>query len=749
MNLYVQTETPRTRRLTDRRTVRNVPGLARHVVLLRGPGGVVFDITARIEVGGIGTITESTEEDFLELAHGDVELEIDNADGAMDRFFSGVQPTDLYEVTIDRAAESGRLRYDRLFGGVLDLPWSLTFDRAERICRVQAFSFSKLLERTSGETVRRTFAASLVGTVAAASKNVTGTDTAGMLPGDEITMISSSASETQVIATVTGGTTLTTVTAWTNAFTAASMTVDTPYYRNKPPEFLSVALFTAAGVTIGLVPRRAPLSAFPVPTPMNNEGLAPNFRTTFMIRAGKIAVNDRAAVDPRSAWINQGYPNTFAKVDWTGSRDVEPAAVYTTPDGEDNGRTMVNWATGDIWDYRAAGANFHLSKNGVQQGPDGVAFGTNFESCCEFPPEAGQPWFSHVRATSGGTKDGKLMYWDGAAFQDIDASHGGFLRYLRRLKLVAFHEFDPGTGGSGGSTIKRTTNLHLYDPATRLKVKTVTVPLGLLAWTLRVFGDWIGALYALGPTTRLIVWNKNWSVVADLEVAQKASVYPKDTNLTAGIDLWTAYLTVFTEPDTGIEVLCGAAGGQIFVAATYFAGVFEYADFSGLSVAGALREVALGTISYVNVDHQKIGNLKTRLLADPVAAASAPRLDAPIDNESWPLWEFYRTSAEVTGRTSAGDEISKIAGDTGDSQHRMSISSQLIQSDGLAEVVATFYVGLLSRKLRQEEVTVHETGQLLHVLDFVRMDGIVWLIVELSLDVEERQHDLRLIEVPA
>jgi len=140
--------------------------------------------------------------------------------------------------------------------------------------------------------------------------------------------------------------------------------------------------------------------------------------------------------------------------------------------------------------------------------------------------------------------------------------------------------------------------------------------------------------------------------------------------------------------------------------------------------------------------------LKTRLLSDPVAAASAPRLDAPIAAESWPLWEFYRTSAEVTGRTAAGEEISEIAGDTGDSQHRISISSQLIQSAGLAEAVAALYAGLLSRKLRQEEVTVPETGRLLHVLDFVRMDGVVWLIVELSLDVEHRQYDLRLVEVP-
>ena len=746
-SIWFPSQAVRLRAKHDYREEPRQGGHLRFCVQLTHPNGAIFDVTDRLGVDGLGEITESTEEDFLELTHGDANLTLDNFDGAFDAFFLGADELDTFDIRIDRQAVGPGLRWERVFGGTIDVPWSLTFDRKEQRLDLQAFSYSKLLEKASAETVRRTFAAPLIGTVAATSKNVTGTDTTGMLPDDEITMANSTVSETQVIAAITGGTTLTTVAAWTNAFTAASMTVDTPYYRNKPPEFLTAALFDKASVTKGIVPARAQLSLFPVPTPMNNEGyeaaIGANLEPeSFMIRAGKIASKIGAAVDPRSAWIDQGYPDNVGKHDWTGSRDDEPAAVYDCPDGIDMGHSMVNWSTGDVWAYRALGSNFTLLKNAVTQGT-GPLFGTDFESSIEFPLEAGQPWVSYTTATSGGTKAGKLQYWDGAAFQDIDASHGGFLRYLRRLKLVAFHEFDPS---ASGAIIKRTTNLHLYDPVTRLKVKTVTVPLELRAWTLRVFGDWIGALYALGPTTRLIVWDKNWKVVSDLEVAQKASVYPQDRNLTAGIDLWTGYLTVFTEPATNIEVLCGTAGGQIFVAATYFAGVFEYADFSGLSVAGALREVALGTLSYVTVDNYRIGSLSSRL---PMGLASDPpatRLDVPLEQQSWPLWEFYRTSVEVTGRTVAGIEISKIAGVTGDSQHRMSLSSQLVQTPGLAEVIATFYVGLLSRKLRQEEVTVAETGRLLHVLERAVLDGVKWTILELTFSGADREYNLRMVE---
>ena len=128
----------------------------RHAVTLVGPDGVEIDISDRL-LGGVGSITQQLEEDFLELVHGDVQLEIDDWDDAIQQHFAGVNPTDVYEVLIDRHVGMRRPRWRRLFRGILDLPWSLRFDLVEQTVSIQAFSFSKLLEASSAESVARAF----------------------------------------------------------------------------------------------------------------------------------------------------------------------------------------------------------------------------------------------------------------------------------------------------------------------------------------------------------------------------------------------------------------------------------------------------------------------------------------------------------------------------------------------------------------------------------------------------------------
>lgn len=726
-------------------------------VTLYGPSGEIFDVTDRLIDKSIGRLTESTEEDFLELSHGDMSLTLDNADGGMDQFFLNVTPQSAFSVLVSRKKSGLKtgLLWEPLFGGVLDLPWSLSYDRRGKTCRLQVFSYSKLMERTSAEPVRRTFTVGVTASTSVGAVLVTtsANGTAALVPGDQITITNNLTSESRVVLLVLTTTTLNVTATWGTAFASALLTVDTPYYRDRGIAFLAGALATQAGVTLGVVTLRSDVNSY-LATPMNSEGYraaipANGEPNCFLIRAGKISGNIGAAVDPRAAWLNQSYPDTFAKIDWTPIRDTEPALVYDCPAAPDYGQAAVDYATNDIWDYRPVSNIMRLMKNSVQVGPNSITLGTNFEFALDFAPEAGFPWFTYVRATSGGTKDGKVQRWDGAAFQDVDATHGGYIQYLRRLKLIAFHEFDPGTTGTGGTTILKTTNLHLYDPATATKISTVQVPSGLLVYTMRTFDakrKFIACLYASGKTTRIKIWTSDWIEVADLSVADKASVYPKDRNTTAGIDLFAAYLTVFTEGPE--ELVCGAAAFKTFVIGRGYEGVVPYADFEGLSCGGSMKDLALISGCNLEADNNAIVTLTNRLVADPIRKLNAVTLGTPISEIEAPLWEYYRTSADVSGQAEDGTEIHFIGGVTGDSQHRLNLSSALISTNGIAETVGQFYSKLLSQRLKQLDIEVPETGELAHVLGYVRHRGGLYLIVELSLDADRRIYSLRLVEQP-
>ena len=766
-----------------RRVPVEAPGLLRYAILLTGPDGEAWNISDRLTRGGIGRLTESTEEDFLELTHGDIDLTLRNDDGALDTFFAYSLIGSRYEVTIDRQRPSGRLLYDRIFGGVLDLPWSLTFDRGRRTAKLHVFSYSKMLESASAEPIRRANMDGRTGITAAGNATVTSVSSVtDIAEGDEITFYSETMTESQVIRNIPTASSLTCFENWVNTFPAGStFRISTPYHRDRSVAYLAGLVFPQGGVTSIALAIEDALAEHPVVSPMAKAGFTHIALGTIqkslqlLIRNGLIearaldgpSLRLHTASAPDAIWTDAASGAGEVRPDWTPYYDTEPADIPNIGaigSGSDSGRAVtlgaviVNGdhvsefdAAADDWRCRPAtiafgGFQLHLNNGSVGSFATvgAVAYGASDYSYCHHDrdPVSGKIWVSYTGKSADGFD--AIKTWDGAVFATVNAAESGEVRYLRRLAQMAIHEREPGAGGAGALT----TNLHLYDCATGLKVRTVTVPQFLIGWSLRVFDvddrRYVAGLYAHQGTSRIRLWDAfDWSEAADWEVSTRA---PESFATNAVNDC--GRLTVYRNAVSGREFLVGLCGGEAFVLARYYAGVIPYADFDGMSCGAAMKEIALVVNSYLHVDHYKRGSLISRVRALNVTDATIHDLDEPLDQTSWPIWELYRTSAEVTGRDSAGLEFSVVSGTAGDSQHRLTLDSALVQDRNVARSVGEFYSQFLGRELREEEVVVRETGTPIHVFDFVRLAGRVYLAIEVSFDPERRRYTMRLVEVP-
>ena len=753
-------------------TVALLPAQSRWFIHLVRPDGFRFDVSDRLAGGTLGLITEATEEDILELTHGDVDLTLDDVDGAVSRFLERARVDGLadWTVVIDRDRPDRRsMKRDRVFAGILDMPWSLQYDRHARLAMVHAFSFSKLLERASAESLARDVSA-VTASVSAASNVVTVSPNTSLLSTDDrIRLRDNTNDEEQTIVKVLSASQVQTLATWTNAFAAGTpLVLTTPFPRDRSVVSLVGDLFDLAGITSRRVDILNVLSAYPIATPMNTTSF-PRATTTGLLQLVKCLTQRGTNLDARSApggtatraesldpaapWVQFTTGNVAPIQDWTAYLDSEPSNFPQTGGlgvalPYDNGAFYAtDHGANILWNLTIAGGNINLYSGATLIGPLWVTptLGHPANLSIEADPVSGDVWFSITVSTteSPGSIAGKdeLRGYDGSGFV-IDSAFSGKIRYLRRLRLMAVHEFNP----AAGSGYNPTTNLRLYDPATRTLVRTVTIPQNLWAWSLHVWqaeeGLRIAGLYRKVGTTRLIIWDSDWSVVADYEVAGSAPAQA-EANITYG---YIAHLSVFTDPD-GREFPVGYVGNVLFVLGKGFRGVVPYADFDGLSVGGALRELAIVSLSYFSVDVDRRGIFVGRGADDSRRRRNAVALGDPITLTEWPLWDQFRTSARVTGRDPAGQEIEGIVGDTGDSARRIEIDGKLVSSGGLAEAVGNAAVSFLSVRRSGLEGTWHAPAAgAIHVLDYVTHAGRDHLVLGADLDPADNTCGLTLAE---
>jgi len=107
----------------------------------------------------------------------------------------------------------------------------------------------------------------------------------------------------------------------------------------------------------------------------------------------------------------------------------------------------------------------------------------------------------------------------------------------------------------------------------------------------------------------------------------------------------------------------------------------------------------------------------------------------------------FRKSAKITGRDEAGNAISLVAGESGDSARRLELNSNLISTLALLQAIGSMMVAFFGQVRIEENVTISEDGTILRPLDERLLDGVRYMVVEAETGLSEREQDLRLFEV--
>jgi hypothetical protein len=711
------------------------------VAILTSPTGAEFDITRRIRLDGLGRITEGAEEEILQLTHGDMTLTLDDRDDLIKGLLDGAQASDRWEIVI--LSETGRahgLKWDRLFAGVLDLPWSVQMNPREREITLQVFSYSKDLERTSATGIGRSVVGRTI-TIAAASKSATLNSTTDLFRGDLITARAGSTEEQFVVDRVDSGTVLRVKEAAKNTFTAADLALDTYFHREKTSAYLVGAVCDAAAVAGRSIALNRDLAPFPVAHPIAAHGLGIVTHPASLVQqTGKVVATFQVADEtkrkettgPTAAWTD-GATSNVPQGDWRPYLITEPGTILASALGGnfDDGRMAWDHTGSHVYhnEHQNSGSpaflnSIHLIRDGVDVGTwgGGAADPDDVDMAgFDFDPVNGRVWGSTTNTL--GVRAVRY-YIHGSGFSTFDAGRSGALRCCRPInKLVLL---DDVTG-----------KLRFYDLTTLALDREITPPDGtVLLWTLRAWDSFLAYLLTRADGT--------YVAIHDASTLEPLAVYRVSSKVaSAGFN--AGFLTVFTLAD-GRNVGIGYAGEEWLVLSRRLDGVVSYADFTGLSCAGALKDLAVASLAYFDADRYGTVSVTQRpTLADAPAALT---ITDPLERTSRPIWEFFRTACKVTGRDSLGVEFDVIQGDAGGSAKMLTIDAALISTPGMASAVALFYASYLNRVVRQEDLRIDEPEELVRVLDVVAFDDRRWLVTEVQTNTRDREQSLRLFEVP-
>jgi len=724
--------------------------ILRHMVRIIDPDGNELDVTARVSQDGLGTLTEALEETFLTLTHGDLDFELVDEDGAVQDFLQGAEPTDVYEVIIDRENNDGD--WERLFGGVLDLPWSIQYDRKQRTVSVQVFAYSKLLEQASAELVQRALQGTILVNTTAGSATVTFTlwTTYNVLAGDTIRVSNGIVTEERVVKSITDTLHLETTETWTNTFVDAVLTLMTPYYRSTTVPFLFPLLLARAGITdYDIQVADQDISDSPLPQSFNTIGLPLTEPRSLVEEATKIRLTYPTGNRKDATSLVSGFLDGTASNDCQG--DTWPylgaAGTPMTRAGvSDSGATAWDHPNADYYYIFQQQLGFNYNRLRLR---DNASLDTEIIDAGPFALPTAYDYFyvdfidigtaRHVWVSWKGPGTAgqgiKLYNVDTATWFSIRTDASGQLRAIRGNGII------PGISNYCMAFENKTTGMiEFYDSPTQAIMASIPAPGGSYLWTLRAIPEennaslvWahLAMMYQSVGTTRIRLWRvMSLEQVADIQVSSTVTSVP--------------LMTIWQDPATSFYHAILYGGGIYLTLSTKLLGIIPYADFSGMSCAAAVRDLALVSLAYVTVDRFKAGHLKSRA---NVAAEPQEELPVPIERETIPVWEAYRKSAKITGRDEAGNAISLVAGESGDSARRLELNSNLISTLALLQAIGSMMVAFFGQVRIEENVTISEDGTILRPLDERLLDGVRYMVVEAETGLSEREQDLRLFEV--
>lgn len=711
----------------------------RFTVTLRAPNRRPVDLTAAINARAVGSISESVEDTLLSLSHSSMTMTLDDPRGELWGLFSQAQPDERWEITVDRQTKRRRPFMERVFGGVLDLPWSLSRDLKARTIDLQVFSYSKVMEQASAENVKRTFAA-LTGSIASGATALTLSDTTGLQRNDVVKLDNGTGTtEELTISEVTGSTTATTKANASNTFTTATATVSTPYYRDVTPEAVVDLLVAEAGFSADSVNVMAQVASYPVPTPVSEKG-SRGFASgkSLTVRGGSLewtsASPRQVATSPTAGWT-AGTASAQGVFDWSPYYATEPGTIKSLQNAlgqRDDGSqiTRYNNVSARTYAPTTTATQFTIDDDtsATLVTIDTVASGGYSWAFLEYDPVNDGIWSSYKRGD--GTREALEFYdFSTTAQSDIDVAAGvtGRLRCCRALGIMVVH---------AGTTFR------VYDLATKVLTRIVNLPAeaaNLAMWSLRVFDGFVCVTGqdANGNGSRAFFWEStNWTFVKSYAL----TTIRQGLGSAIGGGL-IPHVVPFTLAD-GQEVAVVDAIGTMLVLSRRYDGVIPYADGSSKSCAALLAEIAGLMIQSLDVTPYEVVRFRPRM----ASGAAIASLDDPLDGDEQPLWDDYRASFKITGKDSAGVDIEFIAGDSGDSARRGDRSVAIALTSGMAQTVAEAANSFFSVKRRQVDGTWIEPHRRVRPYDIVRTLGRDWIVLESQLDAINGEQDLKLVE---
>lgn len=726
-----------------------------------------LDVTEHAELDGLSAVNRALERDLLSFKTGDVTVTFDNPDGYFDDLFDPIvfTQTTIWSLRILRRGEVQ-------FWGVLIGKGSVIFNRKDRQCEVTAYGLTKLLDMTSAEPVSRIFSAMTVTTATAGSSTLVLNTTISLLSGDTIHLTDHVNKEDVTVRQVLSSTNVLLEAALVNNYAAGSdATCTTPFHRYKSIAYLAEALSEMAGVPLSDL--RISNSQFNTlaPTPVNLSGLATIATTNpvYTLPAEKdsqrfdthLVNGTYRQSDPSADWV-QDDATIRAWVDFSRyytQTEAEPTVFLRDPEAAESfGGTDFTDPHYAAFDFKpVTKSKYHIrgsdGRISVRTTTDGTtwaaratvntvpgarwnAASTNNEIGCEIDPGR-QQLYIWSNEGGGGAGSPTLEMYDIA---------GGTFTSIRQADDTAGYCY------GGFSWVPE------LDCVIGLRCATKNGPTfeivafrnGARLWK-RAFPSCLiqaisGSTNTFWPTHTLrMVSGRLYCVVVSDGKAQLVS---------SGDQFVTYTMKALTDPGMGprifgarvndaYQIACyeGTLQRGLFIAAPFYAGVVEYADFEGLSCAEAQNKLAVLANALFWVDDDLQGHFVARDLFDPGAVTDLE--DRLMERSDDLLWDETAQYVAVSGN---GQEAT--AGDAGFSSEGIDLESAFIPTEAFAQALADAVFAFYSAQRQMVEATVIDPdGRIYRPLDRVTLGGAErYLVYESDHDLASDEVRLTLLE---
>lgn len=725
--------------------------------------GTWVDVTRRCSRADLGSVSRAIDRDLLTFKTGDMTVSLWNGDGYVDELLD-VMRTDPLAVYGLRVTRRGLTLF---YGAIIGLA-SVMRQEKQRSVAVTAYGPSKLLDLAAGENVKRSVAAMTATTMSASSSSHVISSTAGLLAGDVLHVTDNVNKEDVTIRQVTGGTTYEAEAPLVNSYAAGSIvTLTTPFYRYKAITWLVQQLCTEAGVALAELRLSSSTFRTIAAAPVNLSGL-PVFTTSNPVCAcptekdGKrfdtrlIAGTYRQA-SPDADWA-QDDAVVRAWVDWSRyyrQDEAKPTILLRDPDQAEStpggsnvvdphrcgfewrGATKIKWnvedAPGNLNQRTTTDGTTWTGRVVIASVPAGRwnASSTQNDVGCEVDEARQQVYVWSNEGGGGPVQCTMELYSIGGGTwtnirqaDDVNGVCYGGLVYVPELDAVIGLR-SVAKNGPAFEIVAWRNGVRLWKrPFPNCLVQSYFAGASVTLWPTHTLRYVAGKLYCVvvsdGKTQ--LVWSGDEFRTYTMKALTDPGVGPR----CFGSRVLDAY-----------HVACYSTGSLqrgLFVCAPFYAGVVAYADFAGVSVAEALRRLALLANAVFWVDDELQAHFVARDLYDGTVFDAQDRLASA---EETVIWKETAQYVKVSG---GGFEAT--SGNAAFASDGIELESPFLPTEATCQAAADSYHDFFHQPRAARDVTLHDP------------DGHVYLPMQrLTLDrpnrylVYDSDHDIGSDEV--